>query len=239
MIDGLFNTEEAELIKTIPLSREATMDNQQNIVRLNQPADSLHQIAHISKVWLADYRAKQMDSDMPVQQNQRPRKHWKPPPAELFKINFDSAVFPHEKKIGIGVVIRDHRGLVITSCSKLVHQELCSDDIEATTAGWALAFALEIGVKRVVLEGDSLNVIKGLTKEKKLLVPMGLLIEDAKKLSYCFDELLYSHTERECNTLAHSMTKYAVGIPDFLVWMEDVPPQLLNVFQADLFGFFE
>ena len=71
-------------------------------------------------------------------------------------------MFHHEKKSGIGIVIRDHRGLVIASCSKLVHQELCSDDIEATAAGWARAFALEIGVKRAVLEGDSLNVIKGL-----------------------------------------------------------------------------
>ena len=129
--------------------------NQRNQVRLNQPANSLHQIVHISKVWLADYHARQVSSDVPVQQNQRPRKHWKPPSSEFFKINFDNAVFPHEKKAGIGVVIRDHNGLVIASCTKSVHQELCSDDIEAIAGGWALAFALEIGVKRAVLEGDS------------------------------------------------------------------------------------
>ena len=75
------------------------------------------------------------------------------------------------KKFGIGVVIRDHRGLVIASCSKSVHQELCSDDIEATAAGWALTFALEIRVKKAILEGDSLNVTKGLMEEERLLVP--------------------------------------------------------------------
>ena len=110
------------------------------------------------------------------------------------------------------------------SCSKSVHQELCSDDIEATAAGWALTFALEIRVKKAILEGDSLNVTKGLMEEERLLVPMGLLIEDAKSLSHCFDKLLYSHTKRECNALAHSLARYAIGIPDFLVWMEDVPP---------------
>ncbi|XP_075665685.1 uncharacterized protein LOC142635414 [Castanea sativa] len=136
--------------------------NQRNTVRLNQLVDSLHQIAHISKAWLTDYRARQVYSDMPMQQNQRTRRHWKPPSAELFKINFDGAVFSHEKIFGIGVVIRDHKGLVIASCSKLVYQELCSDDIEATALGWALAFALEIGVKWAISEGDSLNVIKGL-----------------------------------------------------------------------------
>ena len=54
-------------------------------------------------------------------------------------------------------------------------------------------------MKRAVLEGDSLNVIKGLMEEERLLVPTGLLIEDAKNLSLSFDELLYSHTKRECN----------------------------------------
>ena len=123
---------------------------------------------------------------------------------ELFKINFDGAVFPHDKKSGIGVVIRDHQGLVIASCSKLVHQEICNDDIEAKAAGWALSFALEVGVKRAVLEGDSLTVIKGLMEEERLLVLMGLLIKDAKQLSQHFEQLLYSHAKRKCNTLAHN-----------------------------------
>ena len=72
---------------------------------------------------------------------------WKSPPSKLYKINFDGAVFPHDKKSGVGVVIRDHRGRVIASCSKLVHQQLCSNEIEAFAAGWALSFALEVGVK--------------------------------------------------------------------------------------------
>ena len=88
----------------------------------------------------------------------------------LTKINFDGAVFPHDKKSGIVVVIRDHQGSVIASCSKLVHQELCSKDVGSQ-------------VKRPVLEGDSLTVIKGLMEEERLLIPMGLLIEEAKQLS--------------------------------------------------------
>ncbi|XP_023917796.1 uncharacterized protein LOC112029338 [Quercus suber] len=113
----------------------------------------------------------------------RSSTHWRPPPFELFKINFDGAVFAHDKKSGIGVVIRDHQGLVIASCSKPVHQVLRSNDIEAKAAGWALSFALDVGVKRAVLEGDSLTVIKGLMEEESLLIPMGLLNEDAKQLS--------------------------------------------------------
>ena len=91
-------------------------------------------------------------------------------------------------------------------------------------------------MKWAVLEGDSLIVIKGLMEEERLLVQLGMLVEDAKNLSQRFDELLYSHTKRECNTLAHSMARYVVGIPDFLVWMEYIPPQFHDVLQANLLG---
>ena len=123
---------------------------------------------------------------------------------------------------------------MIASCSKPVHQELCNEDIEATAAAWALLFALEVGVKRAVLKGDSLSVIKGLMEEERLLIPMGLLIEEAKQLSQHFEELHYSHVKRDCNVLAHNLARHAAGIPDLLVWMEDIPPQFHDIFQADL-----
>ncbi|XP_075655031.1 uncharacterized protein LOC142625226 [Castanea sativa] len=174
--------------------------NQRNRVRINQPAEALHQLAYLSKVWLDDYQGRQVILATQVQQSRQSKNHWKPPPSELYKINFDGAIFPHDKKSGVGVVIRDHRGRVIASCSKLVHQQLSSNEIEAFAAGWALSFALDVGVKRAILEGDSLSVIKGLMEER-LLVPL--------------------------------------GIPDFLVWIEEVPPQFQSVLQANSLGLFE
>ena len=129
---------------------------------------------------------------------------WKPSPSGTFKINFDGTIFPAEKKSGIGVVIRDSRGLVIASCSKVVYQVLGASEVENMAVTWALSFAANVGVNRAVLEGDSLDVSAGLR-------------EDARFLSQQFDELRYSHTKREGNSLAHSLVRYAVGIPDFLV----------------------
>ncbi|KAL0017052.1 hypothetical protein SO802_004121 [Lithocarpus litseifolius] len=175
--------------------------NQRNRVRLNQPADAIHQIAYLSKKWLAEYQARQ------------------------------------EKKSGIGVVIRDTRGLVIASCSKVVHQVLSVSDIEALAAAWALSFASDVGVRRAILEGDSLTVISDLREDGKVLALYGLLLEDVKVLSLHFEELRYSHTKREGNSLAHGLARYALSIPDLLVWMEDVPPQFYSVLQTDLPSF--
>ena len=57
-----------------------TIWNQRNLVCLNQPADSLHQIPYISKSWLAEYHARQLPTAAPVQQTRSTRIHWKPPP---------------------------------------------------------------------------------------------------------------------------------------------------------------
>ena len=52
-------------------------------------------------------------------------------------------------------------------------------------------------------------------------------------LSQSFQKLLYSHTKREGNSVAHSLARYANNIPDFLVWVEDVPPCIQSFVQAD------
>ena len=49
------------------------------------------------------------------------------------------------------------------------------------------------------------------------------MLEDFKALSHNFEELLYSHTKRDSNQEAHSLARYAIGISNFLVWMEDDP----------------
>ena len=203
----------------------------------NQLADAIHQIAHLSKNWLVEFQARHVSLNSVPIHTQPTRHTWKPPPSGTFKINFDGAIFPMEKKSSIGVVIRDSRGLVIASCSKVVHQVLGACDVEAMAAMWALSFASNVGVKRAVLEGDSMVVILGLREDGKVLVPYRLLLEDARILSEQFDELRYSHTKREGNSLVHSLARYVVGIPDFLVWMEDVPSQFYSVFQTNLSGF--
>jgi len=48
-----------------------------------------------------------------------------------------------------------------------------------------------------------------------------------------FSSLSFTHTRREGNNLAHKLARHARRVSGYLVWMEDVPPQLQNVLQAD------
>ena len=140
-----------------------------------------------------------------------------PPPANFVKINFDGAVFSKDNLSGLGAVIRDEYGLVLGSCSKLLPQAYSAMVVEALAAATALALAEDLGMTRVILEGDSLVIINALREEEQILSPIGLLLEDVRMLSISFQKLLYSHTKREGNSVAHNLTRYTNSIPNFLV----------------------
>ena len=106
----------------------------------------------------------------------RTRTRWKPPPVDIFKINFDGAVSAEESCSGVGVIVRNREGLVIAAMSEKIPQILQPIEIEAMAATRALEFAREVGISEAILEGDSVMVIKALATKDTGLAPFGLLI---------------------------------------------------------------
>ncbi|KAK9986535.1 hypothetical protein SO802_031486 [Lithocarpus litseifolius] len=56
---------------------------------------------------------------------------WKPPPENIFKINFDGAIFEDLSLAGLGVVIRDSSGLVIAAHGQKIRLPNSVDMVEA------------------------------------------------------------------------------------------------------------
>ena len=100
-----------------------------------------------------------------------------------------------------------------------------------------MLFAFELGFHSTILKGDSLGLIQALKSEESSLSPTGLLIEDVKMFANNFVRLLYSHIKRNDNRIAHSLTKNALCIPDFQVWMKDVPSHIVSILQLDVVEF--
>ena len=73
------------------------------------------------------------------------------------------------------MVIRDVRGSVIASSSKILPQAYSGVEVEALAAAMALSFASDIGIS-----GVSLVVIKDLMEDDSTLASYGLLVGDVK-----------------------------------------------------------
>ena len=121
------------------------------------------------------------------------------------KINFNGAIFAEEKSSGMGVIIRDRKGLVIASMATRIPQQLRPVKIEALAASKALEFARELGIADAVLEGDSQVVMMALKSKTSVLAQFGLLMQDSLTLSTGFSKLSYSHTKRFGNPVAHNL----------------------------------
>ena len=105
---------------------------------------------------------------------------------------------------------------------------------EALAARKALSFAHELGFQNVILEGDALHLIQASKSQEQNLCPLGLLVEDVKIYSNHFQRVLYSHIKRNGNSVAHNLARYAISIPDFQVWMKDVPSHIVSVLLSDV-----
>ena len=101
----------------------------------------------------------------------------------------------------------------------------------------ASGFALEHCIAQVVLEGDSKVILDALAEEDVSLSSHGLLIANAKSLSPDFFQLRYSHVKKEGNKITHNLTRHAITVSEFIVWIKFVPPQVAFVYQADLLCF--
>lgn len=106
--------------------------------------------------------------------------------------------------------------------------------MEALAARRALIFAQEINIFKAEVEGDSLKVIQALNNPKPNRTQMGHIISDIQRLGAGMQSCIFNHTRRGGNRLAHSLAKRAVLAVDTDVWLEELPQDLVDVFQFDL-----
>ena len=85
-----------------------------------------------------------------------------PPQNGHFKINVDGAVFSELKAVGVGVVIRDDKGRLEAALCRKITAPMGAIEAEAKAFEASLLFAKDVGVRDIILEGNSLVVYNAL-----------------------------------------------------------------------------
>ena len=111
---------------------------------------------------------------IPDAQQQPLLSAWLPPSVGLFKINVDGALFSSKKQAEIGVVIRDVEGRFRAALCRKIKAPLGSLEVEAKAYEAGLLLARHLGLRDVVLEGDSL-IISNLSSDLHYL-PLLLML---------------------------------------------------------------
>ncbi|KAL4283361.1 hypothetical protein GQ457_16G031550 [Hibiscus cannabinus] len=84
---------------------------------------------------------------------------WKKPKSDVIKINFDGSYRSTDGAASVGVVARDHHGMVVASCCKYIATATNASVVEAFACFEAILLALDRGWSEVEITGDAANVI--------------------------------------------------------------------------------
>nr|XP_023887877.1 uncharacterized protein LOC112000001 [Quercus suber] len=151
--------------------------------------------------------------------------------AELFA--FDGATFLDIAAAGLGVVVRDSKGLVIAALSERIHLPPTMVALEALACRRSILFAIELGLQDVVFEGDSEVIFKLLTAEQPCMSAFGHIIEDSRSLAARLRLASFTHTKRQGNNVANKPAKLAKNLYEPQVWLEDIHSNVTELVIAD------
>ena len=107
-------------------------------------------------------------------------------------------------------------------------------DMEALACRKAVKFAAEIGLQRVIFEGDSAMVINALNQNNAGLSSYGVVIEDIRSQALVFQSCAFTHTNRACNCVAEALAKKAKAYRSARVWFNSPPEDMVSLLLFDV-----
>ena len=134
---------------------------------------------------------------------------WINPKPPWYKINTDGAVFTQQQAIGMGVIIRDHKGRVMAVLSKLLHFSLGPLEAEAKALEEAMEFAWDVGIQDAHFESNSFLLSNAVQGASIPLVAISNIVTGICHKVQAFRSVLMSHVRWVGNKMVHILAQYA------------------------------
>jgi ribonuclease HI len=123
--------------------------------------------------------------------------------------------------MGVGVIVRDGEGEVVAALHASQMHLLDPTSMEAYAVWKAIQLGRDLGLPRVMLEGDALTIVHALQTADHSWQLFGNLIEASKSSMCHFQSSSMMHTKREANMEAHLMVKAALQTHEQKIWIEE------------------
>ncbi|XP_047086956.1 uncharacterized protein LOC124698511 isoform X2 [Lolium rigidum] len=126
------------------------------------------------------------------------------------------------KRMGIGVVIRNHLGLMLAESRRYVDHVDNPELGEAIAMRHALMFAEENGFQKIIVASDCFNLITKVRSHENDRSHIGALVFDIKSRAPKFTSCCFTHVSRYCNEAPHVLAKsaeYDAGS----CWFNEIP----------------
>ena len=155
----------------------------------------------------------------------------------MCKTNFNGAMFPESDQARIGVVVRNQADQVLPALLERIQKPDSAEILEVLVGRRAVQFILELGFKQPVFKGDSEVIIKALDNEVFSSPSVGHIVKDIWSMLGLLQTKSFSYVRRQGNSVVHALAQRVRFSSLVLVWIEDVPPDILCFVSSNLPSF--
>ena len=159
---------------------------------------------------------------------------WQPPLPDVYKLNFDAALFLGMNKTSIGTIIRNDKGEVMAAMFAVEPGVENSEEAELMACRRSLEFAVDAGFSRLIIEGDNANVIQAISSSLPNNSVLGCVVDDIHHLIHGLSWARTNQIRRGGNTVVHVLAQFARNLVEDLIWIEDSPPPALAALFHDV-----
>ena len=109
-------------------------------------------------------------------------------------------------------------------------------EVEVKAAEVGVIFAWELGLREIILEGNSQVVMQAVSDPSLAPISIQQLIVGVKSglASFSLSKVVFTHRDR--NNVAHLLARHARQISDCTIWVEDTPPMIVSQILSDVSG---
>ena len=137
--------------------------------------------------------------------------------------------------MGIGVVIRDVKGRLLTALCRKIKAPLGVLEVEAKAYEAGLLLARHLGLRDGVLEGDSLTISTTLKRSALSPTFVAAVVEGIHELGAEIGVVNFSHVHRSGNKLAHILARQAQNLVNDIIWIEEISCYIQQALIQDVF----
>jgi hypothetical protein len=137
----------------------------QNACFFGKEVSSPNQLVQFAQAMMANYKSVNMGETQSPTNTAETTKRWKALEQGCLKLNWDAELGSSPSRMGVGAMLRDEQGRVrVAMATAMVIPNFIV--VEVVALWKAVNFCLDLGYKRVIFEGDSMQVVQSMNQEQ-------------------------------------------------------------------------
>ncbi|KAK3210746.1 hypothetical protein Dsin_015452 [Dipteronia sinensis] len=159
---------------------------------------------------------------------------WRPPMVGSYKINCSAVTKVGNRRVGIGILIRNDSGLVMTSCSQVIEASFDGQVAGIMAVYRGILFNKDCRLEPCVMESDKVGAVGLILKTNPLDSKCGaILVEIANMMALC-NGMTITAIPNLANRVAQGLATQALNITRDGFWMEDLPSCIRCLLEVDM-----